>query len=103
MKMFSHMVIIAGLLLAQSSFACQKEAQVIGTVSAIAKVTNHGATLGCYFQAKFTHYLPSGVCPLAQEEIQGELIEDQTCSLKIGDTASGVLVQDAETSLRLEM
>lgn len=75
--------------------ACLGEAQLIGTVKSIKKTP-----LTCnVFLTADSILTPSGVCPLdemflAQEGISVGLIDGHDCAYNVGDSISGILVDD---------
>lgn len=86
-----------------SSFACNREAQFIGTVKNLSYRSATETTAEHFsFQIKIGFngnywFQPSGVCPMWEDELENAVIKEAGVpSIKNGDAISGVLVFDQQ-------
>lgn len=94
-------ILLALLAFSFSSFACNREAQFIGTVKNLSYQPATATTVEHFsFQIKIGFngnywFQPSGVCPMWEDEAEEAVIKEAGMpSIKNGDSISGVLVFD---------
>ena len=77
--------LVATALITTSSYACQEEAQFMGTIK--------NKSADCSLEISFETFNSSTVCPLEIEDVDTVRFENKNCSFKVGDSVSGVLVK----------
>lgn len=94
-------IIFLTLVFSFSSFACNREAQFIGTVRNVSYNPATETTIEHFsYQIKLGHngnywFRESGVCPMWEDEVEAATIEEAgKPSVKDGDMISGILVFD---------
>ena len=97
-------VLLAVFAFSFSSFACNREAQFIGTVKNLSYQAATENTVEHFsFQIKLGFngnywFQPSGVCPMWEDELEDAVIKEAgSPSIVDGDVVSGVLVFDQKT------
>ena len=97
-------ILLALLAFSFSSFACNREAQFIGTVKNLTYQPAKETTVEHFsFQIKLGFngnywFQPSGVCPMWEDELEDAVIKEVgSPSIANGDVVSGVLVYDQKT------
>ena len=87
------------------SLACSpREAQFIGLVESTRTVLTNQGEKECLFKISSTemkYYGESFICPLDIDEVSSLELKDDSCTLKAGDSVSGVLSVDQDNVAHL--
>jgi hypothetical protein len=79
------------LMISATSQACQQhEAQFIGQVVKIKKVTADT----CRVEINYSSFISSIMCPLDISSVESKSVLTTECNKKVGQTISGILVDD---------
>lgn len=86
-------VLALTVLTTLSAQACdQFEAQFIGKLVKLDKA----ADSTCQVEIDFSSFSSSVICPLDISDVRGRVISSPYCDKKVGETISGILVDDGE-------
>lgn len=97
---FSSFILWSAIGSAQARYGnCkQNEAQFIGVVSEIRQRMKDGQPSCSYMIKATVRYNVSQVCPLDQVDAESNFIEDNSCTVRLNDKVSGVLVHELATN-----